>query len=94
MSDATLQLEETPAPDASVRTGLEEVIFAGRYRIQPGVVLPHLATSSSRAYLTIDSEKPDRELYALVLDHQVPARLTAILAAKDIPHDALLKPIR
>ncbi len=94
MSDATLQLEETPAPDAPAREGLEEVIFAGRYRIQPGVILPHLATSSSRAYLTIDSEKPDRELYALVLDHQVPARLTAILAAKDIPHDALLKPIR
>ncbi len=99
MSDATLRTEEPhvpegesswPAPDGSN----DEVVFAGRYKIQPGFVLPHLATSAARAYLTYDAEDPNRELYALVLDPKVPVRLTAILAAKDIPHDALMKPIR
>ena len=99
MSDATLRTEEPQAPEGDQPPppsagSNEEVIFAGRYSIQPGVVLPHLATSTARAYLTIDAEDPTRDLYALVLDHKVPARLTAIHAAKSIPHDALLKPIR
>lgn len=99
MSDATLRVEEPPARrdsnDPPQSSGSrEEVVFAGRYKIQPGVVLPHLSTSTARAYLTIDAEDPGRDLYALVLDHQVPARLTAILAAKSIPHDALMKPVR
>lgn len=99
MSDATLRAEE---PDASVGTSSrppsadskKEVVFASRYKIQPDIVLPHLSTSTARAYRTYDAEDPERELYALVLDPRVPARLTAILAAKDIPHEALLKPIR
>ena len=99
MSDATLRVEEPPARgDSNVPPqssgSREEVVFAGRYKIEPGVVLPHLSTSTARAYLTIDAEDPGRDLYALVLDHQIPARLTAILAAKNIPHDALMKPIR
>lgn len=99
MSDATLRADELPAPEAnepppSAAVGQGEVVFAGRYKIQPGVVLPHLSTPAARAYLTIDAEDSNRELYALVLDHDVPARLSAILAAKDISHDALLKPIR
>jgi len=91
-------VEETPAPAGQKSpppaAAQQEVVFAGRYKIQPGVVLPHLATSTARAYLTIDAEDPKRELYALVLNHEVPARLSAILAAKDISHDSLLKPIR
>ncbi|MDA0787275.1 MAG: hypothetical protein O3B37_13385 [Proteobacteria bacterium] len=99
MSDATLRIEESPVSDGrSSRPpsadSVEEVVFAGRYRIHPGVVLPHLSTTTARAYLTHDAEDPNRKLYALVLDPKVPARLTAILAAKDIPHDALMKPIR
>ena len=99
MSDATLRVEETNAPEGRpapppAASSQEEVVFAGRYNIQPGVVLPHLSTSTARAYLTLDAEDPKRELYALVLNHEVPARLTAILAAKNIAHDALLKPIR
>lgn len=99
MTDATLRVEETNAPEGNAAppaaaASQEEVVFAGRYSIQPGVVLPHLSTSTARAYLTLDAEDPRRELYALVLNHEVPARLTAILAAKDMDHDALLKPIR
>ena len=99
MSDATLSTEEPRAPEGSDSRpppagSSDEVVFASRYKIQPGVVLPHLSTPTARAYRTYDAEDPERELYALVLDHKVPARLTAILAAKDIPHEALLKPIR
>ncbi|MEP4884733.1 MAG: hypothetical protein ABJ215_00020 [Alphaproteobacteria bacterium] len=99
MSDATLRAEEPRVPEGERSPppsmgSNDEVVFAGRYKIQPGVLLPHLATSTARAYLTYDAEDPNRELYALVLDHKVPARLTAIHAAKDIPHDALMKPIR
>lgn len=99
MSEATLNAEEEQAPESE--SGLSapdsstgEVVFANRYRIQPGVVLQHLSTSSARAYPASDSEDPKRNLYALILDRDVPARLTAILAAKAIPHDALVKPVR
>ena len=81
-------------PRATAAASKDEIVFAGRYKIQPGVVLPHLATTTARAYLTIDAENPKRELYALVLNHEIPARLTAILAAKDVPNDSLLKPVR
>ena len=99
MSDATLRTEEPRAPEGyrSRQPSAEsndEVVFASRYKIQTGIVLPHLSTPTARAYRIYDAEDPEHELYALVLDHKVPARLTAILAAKDITHDALLEPIR
>lgn len=99
MSEATLNAVEEEAPEGEIappapETSGDEVVFANRYRIQPGVVLQHLSTSTARAYATIDSEDPKRRLYALVLDHGVPARLSAILAVKSIPHEALLKPVR
>lgn len=71
-----------------------EIVFAGRYKIQTGVVLPHLCTASARAYVTFDTENPAASLYALVLDRAVPARQAAIVNAKGIDHDAILKPVR
>lgn len=83
----------TPADFEPVATG-DEVLFASRYRIQPGVILPHLCTSSAKAYTVIDSDDPSKNLYALVLDRHVPARQSAIVNAKGIIHESLVKPVR
>lgn len=101
MSEASIEPDfegvegEPPAASASpVSVSGDEILFAGRYRIQPSVILPHLSTPSAKAYVAIDSENPLRSLYALVLDRSVPARHSAIVNAKGIVHDALPKPLR
>ena len=102
MSEASLEadligaLDDLPAnagagPSAATRN---EVVFAGRYAIQPDVVLPHLCTVSARAYVAFDRENPTRSLYALVLDRAVPARHKAIVSAKGIVDGSILKPVR
>ncbi len=83
--------EATPSA-ASLGGG--EVLFADRYRILPDVVLPHLSTSSARAYLTVDSSDSKNEMYALVLDRSVPARGNSLVSVKSIPHDGITKPVR
>lgn len=83
----------TPA-DVKGRGPNDEVLFASRYRIQPSVVLPHLCTSSAKAYAVIDADDPTKNLYGLVLDQQVPARHSAIVNAKGIVHEALVKPVQ
>ncbi|MBT5570274.1 MAG: hypothetical protein HOJ90_03555 [Alphaproteobacteria bacterium] len=102
MSEATVETEyletegEAPAatPAAPIPGSKDEVVFAGRYRIQKSVILPHLSTTSARAYVTLDSEEPKNSLYALVLDRGIPARHSAIVNAKGLVHDALSKPVR
>lgn len=100
MSEALLQDHEveaspgTDAPAPKVRSSPDEILFAGRFRIQPKVVLPHLSTRSARAYGVLDSEDPRNNLYALVLDKAVPARQSVIVNAKGILHEALAKPLR
>ncbi len=100
MSEASLEADlvgDLDYPLAGERKAVSagnEVVFASRYRIQPDVVLPHLCTTSARAYVAFDRENPARSLYALVLDRTVPARHKAIVTAKGIVEDTILKPIR
>ncbi|MBO6783792.1 MAG: hypothetical protein JJ899_11050 [Alphaproteobacteria bacterium] len=98
MSEATLhsELEGDGAAQAGPPESVpaEEIVLAGRYKIQPGVVLPHLNTPSARAYVTLDTENPKAALYALVLDRNVPARHHAIINSKRVDHEAMLKPVR
>ncbi len=100
MSEATVDMElpdGDAGPDGQPDAGGDprnEILFANRYKIQPDVVLPHLNTSSARAYVTFDSENPKKSLYALVLDRGAPARHSAIMNAKSVVHDDMPKPIR
>lgn len=104
MSEALQEMAEADAglvADSSVTSpasqpvsSADEIVFASRYRIQPGVVLPHLSTGSARAFAAYDSEDPRKNLYALVLDRNIPARHDAIVSAKGIVHEALAKPAR
>lgn len=100
MSEASIEpdfqaTEREPPPEqpASAMPG-DGILFASRYHIQPGVILPHLCTSSARAYAAVDAEEPGKSLYALVLDRAIPARHSAIVNAKGIVHEALAKPLR
>jgi len=88
-----MEVELPPRAPASAMSG-DGILFASRYHIQPGVILPHLCTSSARAYAAVDAEEPGKSLYALVLDRAVPARHSAIVNAKGIVHKALPKPLR
>lgn len=83
-----------PSVSADIELSAAEILFADRYRIQPDVVLPHLSTTSARAYLATDTSDPKKDMYALVLDRAVPARGQALVTAKSVPHDALTKPVR
>lgn len=83
-----------PAPSSKPVVSSDEIAFAGRFRIQTKVVLPHLSIGSRRAYSVVDSEDPKNNLYALVLDRGIPARHSAIVNAKGIVHEALAKPLR
>lgn len=102
MSEASLEVEETEAglesaPSLAISNSdnsRDEIVFAGRYRIQSSVVLPHLSTGSARAYVAIDNDQPKNDLYALVLDRGIPARHSALVNAKGIVHDAFIKPVR
>ena len=100
MSEATLEMEMPDGdadpgalPDPEEDSG-NEILFASRYKIQPDVVLPHLSTSSARAYMAFDSQDPRKSLYALVLDRRVPARHHAIVNCKRVVHEEMLKPLR
>jgi len=100
MSEASIepdfQATEREPPPGRPEAGLpgDGILFASRYHIQPGVILPHLCTSSARAYAAVDAEEPGKSLYALVLDRGIPARHSAIVNAKGIVHEALAKPLR
>lgn len=100
MSEASIEPDyqdmERDPPRVPAPSGMpgDDILFASRYRIQPGVILPHLCTSSAKAYLASDTEDSQKSLYALVLDRAIPARHSAIVNAKGIVHEALAKPLR
>lgn len=104
MSEASIEpefreMEDEPpatAPLAGTKAKArdDDILFASRYRIQPSVILPHLCTSSAKAYAVSDSDEPGKSLYALVLDGHVPARHSAIVNAKGIVHESLAKPVQ
>jgi hypothetical protein len=100
MSEASIEPDyqdmERDPPRVPAPSGMpgDDILFASRYRIQPGVILPQLCTSSAKAYLASDAEDSQKSLYALVLDRAIPARHSAIVNAKGIVHEALAKPLR
>ena len=100
MSEASIEPDyqdmERDPPRVPAPSGMagDDILFASRYRIQPGVILPHLCTSSAKAYLASDTEDSQKSIYALVLDRAIPARHSAIVNAKGIVHEALAKPLR
>lgn len=64
----------------------------GRCFVYPAEPLPNLSNGNARAFRATDAKDRTQQLYALLLDPQVPFRLPVVMNARDLNDSSVVKP--